>query len=62
MLYFQSVELQTGTITNISDYTILENASFTNSEIDNRTTILDDTESEFTASNTSVTVNYLSSS
>ena len=62
MLYFQSVELQTETITNISDYTILEIASFTNSEIDNGTTILDDTESEFTASNTSVTVNYLSSS
>jgi hypothetical protein len=44
------VFLQTRTITNISDYTILENASFTNSEIDNGTTILDDTESEFTAS------------
>jgi|TARA_B110000902_G_scaffold75665_1_gene89752 hypothetical protein len=59
---FQSVELQTGTITNISDYTILENASFTNSEIDNGTTILDDTQREFTASNMSVTVNSLSSS
>jgi archaellin len=59
---FQGVELQTGTITNISDYTILENASFNNSEIDNGTTILDDAESRFTASNTFVTVNSLSSS
>jgi hypothetical protein len=59
---FQGVELQTGTTTNISDYTILENASFTNSEIDNGTTILDDTVIGFTASNTSVTVNSLSSS
>ncbi len=58
---FQGVELQVGTITNILDYTILENASFTNSEIDNGNTILDDTKSGFMATNTSVTINSLSS-
>jgi hypothetical protein len=59
---FQGVELETGTITNISDYTILENASFQNSEIDNGNTILDDTESGFMATNTTVNINSLSSS
>lgn len=54
---FQGIELETGTITNISDYTILDNASFTNSEIDNGNTILDDTESGFTATNTIVNIN-----
>ena len=60
--YFQSVELETGTITNISDYTILENASFQNSEIDNGNTILDDTVSGFMATSTTVNINSLSSS
>jgi hypothetical protein len=59
---FQGVELETGTINNISDYTILENASFTNSEIDNGNTILDDTLNGFTATNTTVNINSLSSS
>ena len=60
---FQGVELQTGTIVNnISDYTILENASFINSEIDNGDIILDDTVSGFTATNTTVNVNSISSS
>ena len=59
---FQGVELQTGTIRNISDYTILENASFINSEIDNGDIILDDTVSGFTATNTTVNVNSISSS
>lgn len=54
---FQGIELETGTITNISDYTILDNSSFTNSEIDNGNTILDDTESGFTATNTIVNIN-----
>jgi hypothetical protein len=59
---FQGVELETGAINNISDYTILENASFTNSEIDNGNTILDDTLSGFMATNTTVNINSLSSS
>ncbi len=59
---FQGVELETGTITNISDYTILENASFQNSEIDNGNTILDDTVSGFMATSTTVNINSLSSS
>ena len=59
---FQGVELETGAINNISDYTILENASFTNSEIDNGNTILDDTLNGFTATNTTVNINSLSSS
>ena len=58
---FQGVELETGTINNITDYTILENASFTNAEIDNGNTILDDTANGFMATNTSVTINSLSS-
>ena len=59
---FQGVELQTGTITNISDYTILENASFVDSEIDSGNTILDDTENGFMATNTTVNINSLSAS
>ena len=58
---FQGVELETGTINNIPDYTILENASFTNSEIENGNTILDDTVSGFMATNTTVNINSLSS-
>jgi hypothetical protein len=58
---FQGVELETGTITNIPDYTILENASFENSEIANGNTILDDTENGFMATNTTVNINSLSS-
>jgi hypothetical protein len=59
---FQCIELKTGAINNISDYTILENASFTNSEINNGNTILDDTLSGFTATNTAVNINSLNSS
>lgn len=59
---FQGVELETGVINNISDYTILENASFTNSEIDNGNAILDDTLNGFMATNTTVNINSLSSS
>jgi uncharacterized protein YcfL len=58
---FQGVELETGTITNIPDYTILENASFENSEIANGNTILDDTENGFMATNTTVNINSFSS-
>ena len=57
---FQGVELQTGTINNIPDYTILENASFVNSEIDTGNTILDDTVNGFMATNTTVNINSLS--
>ena len=58
---FQGVELETGALTNISDYTILENASFENSEIDNGNTILDDTENGFMALSTTININCLSS-
>ena len=58
---FQGVELETGTLTNISDYTILDNASFTNSEIDNGNTILDDTINGFMATNTTVNINSFNS-
>ena len=58
---FQGVELETGTLTNISDYTILENASFENSKIASGNTILDDTENGFMATITTVNVNSLSS-
>lgn len=59
---YQGVGLETGTLTNISDYTILENASFENSEIESGNTILDDTESGFMATSTTVNINSLSSS
>ncbi|WP_225037370.1 hypothetical protein [Winogradskyella sp. SM1960] len=59
---FPGVELQTGTITNISDYTILENASFVDSEIDSGNTILDDAENGFMATNTILNINSLSPS
>lgn len=58
---FQGVELETGTITNIPDYTILEDASFENSEIANGNTILDDTTSGFMATNTTVNINSFNS-
>ena len=58
---FQGVELETGTLTNISDYTILVNASFENSEIAYGNRILDDTENGFMATTTTVNVNSLSS-
>jgi hypothetical protein len=59
---FQGVQLETGTLNNISDYTFLENASFINSEIDNGNIILDDTVSGFIATNTTLNINSLSSS
>ena len=58
---FQGIEPAIGSITNIQDYNIIENASYENSEIGNGTTILDDSEIGYTATNTSVNINSISS-
>ena len=58
---FQGVDLQPGTITQILDYRILENASVNNSIVENGTILLDDNENGLTATNTSITINTVSS-
>ena len=57
---FEAVELEPGTITEFPDYRILENANLSNFEISGGNTVLDDTQSGFMTTSSSVTINSIS--
>ncbi|MDT0685979.1 hypothetical protein [Autumnicola psychrophila] len=58
---FKGVDIQEGTITNVTDYRILYDASVNDSRVENGMTIINDTEDGLTASSTTIVINSVSS-
>jgi uncharacterized protein YcfL len=57
---FKGVEIQEGTITNVTDYRIVYDASVNDSRVENGMTIINDTEDGLTASSANIVINSVS--